>query len=276
MRSSVILFVALLGLLGAGWFLLALVCFLYPILPVRVALGMLTGSVLLGGFAWYAVASWRWRRGTVGLEHCGRAATLFVFGWLLCLGSALASGFALKVEPRAAPTNPQVPLATQPQQQPGKLFVKGPRRYLADMEEFEVKTGEWGFHKDGKLHDKAAILIEGKLGPKSLSVQPPKMGYSTVKYRLNDEAALFKGKAGIDDSGAPFFAPGYFEVLGDGVTLWKSKEFKHEKRPPEEFSIPVARVRTLELRYHSPSFNHGQHAVWFEPRVLQQADTPDE
>ena len=84
------------------------------------------------------------------------------------------------------------------------------------------------------------------------------------------------GKVGIDDSGSPLFAPGYFEILGDGITLWKSKQFNHEKPPPEEFNVPVAGVRTLELRYYSPSFNRGQHAVWIDPRVLQKPDTPDE
>jgi hypothetical protein len=275
MRWPAVLFVALVALLGAGWFLLAVVCFVYPALPVRVVLALLTGVVFVAGFVWYAVASWRWRMGSAGLDQLVRPATLFLFGWLLCLGSALAAGFALKIEPRPAPPPTQPSTTTKPTTA-GKLFARGPRRYLADMEEFDVKTNEWGFRKDGTLNDKTAILVEGKISPKGLSMHPPDNGYSSVKYRLNDEAAVFRGKAAIDDTGAPLFAPGHFEVLGDGVTLWKSKEFKHEKRPPEECNISVAGVRTLELRYYSPSFKHGQHAVWVEPRVLQSADTPDE
>src|SRR5262245_54540419 len=110
MRLPGVLFGALLALVGAAWFLLAIACFVYPVLPIRLVLGLLTGLIFVAGFVWYAAASWQWRRSSVGLDHLARPATLFLFGWLLCLGSALASGFALKIE--AQPASPSTPQTT--------------------------------------------------------------------------------------------------------------------------------------------------------------------
>lgn len=270
---------ALLAVAGV-WLLLALLCWLYPAALIRFALALFTGVVLLAGFAWYCTASWAWRRGGAGLERFPKPATVLVFGWALCLGSCLASTFALRSVGQPAPPVPTIkvqPTAPTGSTEPakGKLFANGPRRFLADMEEFDVKAGPWPFRKDGKLKEDAAILVQGKLSVKGLSMHPPDNGYSSVKYRLNDEAAVFKGKAAIDDTGRPFFAPASFEVLGDGVSLWKSKRFTQPKEAPDECNVSVVKVRTLELRCYSESFSTYIHSVWVEPRVLQKADTPD-
>ncbi len=261
-------FPALLGGVGAAWLLLALVSWLSGAMAARALLAVFSGGVLLAGFAWYCWASWAWRLGRAAPASCLRPVLLFVFGWLLCLGSALTNVVA-----RGGGTDtPEPPKKS-------KLFANGPRRFLSDMQEFDVvdarlQQKEWPFRKNGQLNDKAGILVDGKISSKGLSLLPVSGKFSSVKYRLDGEAAVFKARVALNDDSNPIFGPATFEVLGDGISRWESKPIS-KPREVQECVLDVADVNVLELRVHAKSFNHGLHAVWLEPRLLQQKDTED-
>jgi hypothetical protein len=65
-----------------------------------------------------------------------------------------------------------------------------------------------------------------------------------------------------------------FEVWGDGRLLWNSKPLV-AGNPPESCTIALKGVDTMELHTRSQGSHLGNHAVWIEPRVLQDVDTPD-
>jgi len=141
-----------------------------------------------------------------------------------------------------------------------------------------VKPGPWPFAKNGDFGGQPPemIRINGAPSPHGLGMHSPASGFTGVKYHLHQQAAVFKAKAGLNDGCSFTIGSCHFEVLGDGVTLWKSKTVSKEK-DIAECNIDVKGVDVLELRVVNPDIvNHGLHAVWFEPRVLQTTDTSDE
>jgi hypothetical protein len=67
-----------------------------------------------------------------------------------------------------------------------KLFEKGPREYVSDLAELDVKQGAWPLGKNGELGDgNKLIMVNGKPSPKSLGLHPPRRGYAAVSYRLD-------------------------------------------------------------------------------------------
>ena len=157
-----------------------------------------------------------------------------------------------------------------------KLFQQQPREFLSDLEEFDVKSGPWPVSKNGDLGDPEhkAIQVDGVRSPKGLSMHPPDLGYSSIKYRPGKQASLFKAKVALNDSTTLVFDNAVFEVWGDGKRLWRSDPI-HEPKRPQEASVDVTNVDILELRVNATSSHFGLHAVWFEPRLLQKPDTPD-
>jgi hypothetical protein len=156
-----------------------------------------------------------------------------------------------------------------------KLFETGPRDYLSDLSEKVLKTGPWEFGKNGNVGQDGSICLNGVKSPKGLGMHPPMKGYSAVRYQLEKKATLFKGAVGIDDSAQVVWGAAVFEVYGDGKRLWQSGQFTKPKQQPAEFTIDVSGVNELELRVVAQGTNHGLHAVWIEPRLLQAKDTPD-
>jgi hypothetical protein len=157
-----------------------------------------------------------------------------------------------------------------------KLFQQQQREFLSDLEEFDVKSGPWPVSKNGDLGDPEhkAIQVDGVRSPKGLSMHPPDVGYSSVKYRLDKQASLLKAKVALNDSTNLVFDTAVFEVWGDGKRLWRSDPI-HDPKRPQECSVDVASVDILELRVNATSSHFGLHAVWLEPRLLQKKDTPD-
>jgi hypothetical protein len=266
-----LLFVGLLAGIGFAWLCLALLAWLTSATVARMLLVLFTGVFLLAGFAWYAVTSWAWRRGRVTPNDYLRPGVLFVFAWLLCLGSALASSFGLR-EGSPETTAP----AKEP---PSKTFPDGPRRFLSDMEMFDVQSGPWPVTANGKLGNekKDPIRVSNLLSPKGISMHPPwAPAFASAKFHLEREAAVFKAIAAIDDSSNWCWSPATFTVLGDGKELWKSKGLSHTTFRTDECSVDVTGVNILELRVQVVNGSNGDHAVWVEPRLLRKADTPDE
>lgn len=268
----------LLLLLAVPGLALVLACWLSGAGFVRLLLALFSGALLVVGFAGYARSRWAGTRRTTGWAQ---PMGLLLLGWLLGLGGALSASGQRDERPPEAPPTPS------PQPAPSRLFATGSRRFLSDMEEFDVKSGELPFSKNGKIvvgvdatksgtrNREAGILVGGVLSPKGIGMPPPSNGTASAKYRLDREARVFKTKAALNDGAEGFFGPAFFEVLGDGLTLWKSGPVQ-KRGDVQECVVDVTDVRILELRVTSPQFNHGLHAVWLEPRILQRADTPDE
>jgi hypothetical protein len=262
------LFPALVAGLAVVWIPLAVVCWLNGGTAARVLLALFAGAVLLAGLAWYGAASWAWRRGRAPAQSCRRPVGLFLFGWLLCLGSAVASGFSGGGADTTATPSPETPAATPP----SKLFPKGPVRFLSDMEEFDIQPGAWPFAKNGFLNGDRIINVGGKRSPNGLSMHPPVApAYASVKYRLGKEAARFKAVVAINDSTNWCWSPATFRVRGDGRELWASREIAHNHARSQECAVDVAGVDVLELRVQVANGNQGVEAVWVEPRLLQKA-----
>jgi S1-C subfamily serine protease len=168
-----------------------------------------------------------------------------------------------------------LPDKQSPDSPPEKLFAKGPRIYLADLEEFNVKSGTWPFTNNGKLGDPddTLILINGYKSPKGLSMHPPEQDYAAASYRLGKQASLFRAEVALNDTSVPISAA-VFEVWGDGKRLWKSKAI-NQLAYSQRCRVDVSKIDVLELRVSSTGSPLGVHAVWYEPRLLEKPNTPD-
>ncbi len=158
---------------------------------------------------------------------------------------------------------------------PEKLFTKTPRIFLSDLEEYNVKPGLWPFTNNGRLGDPDdnIIVINSFKSPKGLSMHPPEQDYAAASYRLRKQAALFRAEVALNDSSTPLSAA-VFEVWGDGKRLWRSKAI-NQLIYSQRCRIDVSKVDVLELRVNSTGSPFGLHAVWYEPRLLEKANTPD-
>ncbi|HEV3385612.1 MAG TPA: NPCBM/NEW2 domain-containing protein [Gemmata sp.] len=200
-----------------------------------------------------------------------RQAFVVIFGDLvkeLKIG-AFIPGSKSKVRTSLAPVEPLTPGE--------KLFSSSAVSYLADLQEFDVKKGEWPFTKDGTTGNKnQPIKVNRNPAPKGLGMHPPAApNFASVKYRLDKQSALFKTTVAIDDTATFCWTPAIFTVWGDGKKLFESKYIAHNHSRTQECSLDVSEVDVLELRVHTVGLNSGVHAVWVEPRLLQRADTED-
>jgi hypothetical protein len=209
----------------------------------------------------------------LNLDRLGKPAWLMLLGGLLFVATLVL--FLLKDRdgigaPRvevvgrdAAPAARQAP--------PPRLFEKGPRVYLADMTERDVKSGPWPFTKNGTVGDgRTPIRVNDVPSPHGLGMHPPNSpGHAAVKYRLHGQAAVFEAAVAIDDGGNQIRNPAVFEVFGDGKLLWQSAPLA-SPRQPQECRAEVTGVDVLELRVRAGGSYWGLHAVWVEPRLLQK------
>jgi hypothetical protein len=156
-----------------------------------------------------------------------------------------------------------------------KLFEKGPRDFLTDLAEIEVKPGPWPLGKNGDTGNGEAITVNGEQSKKGLGLHPPTQGFSSVCYKLDKKAQLLKGAVALDDRSNIVLGSAIFEVRGDGKRLWRSKPVNRSHMNPQEFSVKVSGVEVLELRVLAPGNHIGLHAVWIDPRLLQNKDSED-
>jgi hypothetical protein len=156
------------------------------------------------------------------------------------------------------------------------IFADGPRVYLADLQEFGVRNGPWPFGKNGTVNNDKPIQVGGVPSPKGLSMHPPTApAYAAARYRLGRQAAVFRATTAINDTSNWCFSPAVFSVLADGKLLWQSDMIAHNHAHSQECNVDVSGVDVMELQVRCINGNHGVHAVWIEPRLLQAADTPD-
>jgi alpha-galactosidase len=144
------------------------------------------------------------------------------------------------------------------------------------LEEFNVKSGLWPFTKHGRLGDAddTIIQINGYKSPKGLSMHPPEQDYAAASYRLGKQASLFRAEVALNDSSSPALSAAVFEVWGDGKRLWKSKPI-NQLIYSQRCRVDVSKVDVLELRVSSTGSPVDLHAVWYEPRLLEKANTLD-
>jgi hypothetical protein len=217
---------------------------------------------------------WIWGGLAVGLLF------LFVGGILLI------ASLAQKRAPAAGPNTP----AGSPAAQRGQPAPSGPRVvapaekdpedrkvYLSDLPEFDTGgfPAFWGFGKNGDLGDTwhNRLKADAHSYSKGLGMHPAEHTYSRVKYRI-EPAEVFQALAGMDDSAsATLQGDFFFEVVGDGQTLWKSKPVR-DRGQFQNCRVSVKGVQVLELRVYAPSSggNHGGHAVWLDPYITRPAD----
>jgi hypothetical protein len=262
------LLVRLLALLAILWGGLALVYWIFQLPAVRAALALLTGGILLGAFGWYCMERWALHVGRAEPGRLRKPTVVCAAAWVLCLGTALTVAFTRRDESASQ--------AGQPERPRSKLFPDGPRRFLSELEEFDVVPGKWPFRK-GDTGDGHHIIVGGVKSPHGLGMHPPwAPKFASVKYRLGLEAELFKATVAIDDSTNWCWSPATFTVRGDGTELWRSQWIPRDKERRQECRVVIKGVNVLELRVHVENGSDGVHAVWFEPRIFQTADAPDE
>ena len=183
------LFSRILAGLAIGWAAAAVLCWAFPAPFPRALLASIAGCLLLLAFGWYCSARWS---GRLDGARTYKPIALCIGAWSLCLGTALTSAFA-----RRAESGVPAPQAEMPR---SKLFPDGPRRFLCDLEEFDVVNGKWPFTK-GETGDGHVIKVGGRKSPHGLGMHPPwAPKFASVKYKLGMEAALFKATVAIDDS----------------------------------------------------------------------------
>jgi hypothetical protein len=291
----------LLSVVGAVWFVLVVISFFLPIIsPLPLVFGL---SVGLAGYLWYGMTrveeglGWPpvtflspyYRYSMVLTQHLwqnpqrfGRPHALAVFGpflFLATIGVFVVGNFVGMVfSPPQFANLPQDDKPKQAQHDPPahKLFEFGARDYLSDLEQFDVKPGPWPIARNGKIgYEAREIAVNGHPSPKGMGMHPPEgPGFASVKFRLDKKAAVFKAEGAVNDTPIAVVGLAVFEVLGDGKSLWRSAPVgKGEK--PQECRIDVSGIDVIELRTRAEGTNYGVNAVWIEPRLLQNPDTPD-
>ena len=142
------------------------------------------------------------------------------------------------------------------------------RVYLSDLPEFDIRPGPsgWNFGKNGNLGDPDhnTIKLDGKFVAKGLGMHPPGGSYSGVKYRIAP-AESFHGQARLLNQAWGDVA---FEILGDGVSLWKTQGF-HTPMDIFDCHISLKGIEVLELRVHSLGSNQMAWAVWIDPYIVR-------
>jgi hypothetical protein len=257
--------------LAGLWIVLTAVSLFIPTPGIRILPALLASGVLLGGAVWYCLARWATHSGRSTSSQLRLPILLCAGAWLFCLGSALTPASARKEES----SNP-TPALAQRNIPRSKLFPDGERRFLSELEEFDVVNGKWPFTK-GETGDGHVIKVGGRKSPHGLGMHPPwAPKFASVKYKLGMEAALFKATVAIDDSSNWCWSPATFTVWGDGRELWRSKGLgPNDPDRRQECQVNVKHVNILELRVEVLNGSDGDHAVWFEPRILQAVDSPD-
>jgi S1-C subfamily serine protease len=209
----------------------------------------------------------------------GEGETVFLQPRRLKPQEATPGGAGEPEQMAAKPPAQAVPPPQPPKEErvaPVKLFAAGPREFLSDLKEFDVRAGPWPLSKNGVIGpERNPIAVNGDRSPKGLGLHPPdRPGYAAVTYRLGKQAAVFKAGVALNDTAQIVFSQAVFEVYGDDQRLWQSAPMGKGVKA-QECSVDVSGVDVLELRVSSLGSHFGLHAVWLEPRLLQKADTPD-
>lgn len=148
------------------------------------------------------------------------------------------------------------------------LMKAASRQYLIDLNEFDVKAGQWNFGK-GVLcgGDDVPIRINEKQSLFGLGMLPPSNGMFSVKYRLAKAAKTFAASVALNDTVSKEAGTAVtFMLFADGKQIWASKPVKHPRQSQPCF-VSVSGVEVLELRVNCPGDHFFEHAVWIDPYI---------
>lgn len=145
-------------------------------------------------------------------------------------------------------------------------LLLGKRTYLANLKPFDVRVWNNAFENDA-----GQFKLGGEAVPHGVFMHPNFRGDASASYALPPKAVAFCAVVGVPKhergQGNPA-SPLVFEVLGDGVSLWKSEPVE-KLDTPQACAVRVGKVKTLTLRVHCPREHGGAHAVWFAPAVVE-------
>jgi len=143
-------------------------------------------------------------------------------------------------------------------------FLYGKRTHLATLKPFDVKTARDGFGID-------ILKLKGEEFPRSISLHPPSKGLSQVRFTLAGKWSALRVRAGVPefpDTAKPPASELTYEVLGDDVSLWKSKPAK-TLNEFQACDVCVQKVKILTLRVHCPDLEDWCRAMWLEPILAE-------
>lgn len=158
--------------------------------------------------------------------------------------------------------------ATEKEQQ--KLFVEsalmfGRRTYVGSLRATNVKVWNNVFDKNAKFK------MNGDEVSHCIYMHPDGKAAAQANFPLAGRPTVFRATIGIpkhEEGQTDSASPLTFEVLGDGVSLWKSKPVA-KLDTYEICTVKIEKVKTLTLRVHCPEHNGWAHSVWFAPIVLE-------
>src|SRR5262249_26320907 len=113
--------------------------------------------------------------------------------------------------------------------------------------------------------------VEGLPSKHSLSFQPPAKSVVSVSYTLDKDYDYFLADVMMPQGVLPKqtnpSSPLFYEVAGEGKSLWKSKPCD-VCGVSERVKVPVKGIKSLELRVFGPNESQSCLPVWIEPRLI--------
>jgi hypothetical protein len=181
---------------------------------------------------------------------------------------------AVWIDPYLVPAEGDEKDAPSPADAPSVLPWKEDDLYLADVKETSV-TGLpilWGLGRYNNAGNGGPIKFNGKEYHYGLGTHPGGPSGARVTFDLAREASSLQTEVAISETSENPASPVTFEVIGDGLVLWKSKPIR--KGAIEKCEVSLKGVHQLELRASCTGDITGCHAVWLDP-VLRRAAARD-
>jgi hypothetical protein len=149
----------------------------------------------------------------------------------------------------------------------------GKTTYLTDLPEIDFK-GMGGYHSGLGKHgrqfngtDAPFFTLNGRTYTKGLATPAPSTGTAEVRYRLDGKYRTFRCGVGLFDLMNVVNRPLFFEVIGDGRSLWRSGPVNVGTPPQECKDVDVRKVQILMLVVTSNDTNLAGRAVWLDPAL---------
>jgi len=156
-------------------------------------------------------------------------------------------------------SRPEDPNAGSDGELPARAVV-----FLNDLPEDKV---DCVLDADGKMAFGKSATVGGQKSPHALFTHPPPNGSASVTYVLGSRYRSFNCRVAINDTaGQEIILPLTFAVIGDGRTLWRSKQIER-KGATDSCSVDVTNLKRVDLVVECPGPNENAHAVWLEPAL---------
>lgn len=143
-------------------------------------------------------------------------------------------------------------------------LLYGKRTQLSTLKPFDIKTARNGYGV-------GTLKINEQELPSTISLHPPSKGLSQVRFTLAGKWSALRIRVGVPefpDTVNPPASELIYEVLGDDVSLWKSKPTK-TLNEFQKCEVCVQKVKVLTLRVHCPDSGDWCRASWLEPILAE-------